>query len=138
MLIKRRPSYFVENKYRHEHVMITFIHCKSYLVCLSPLLMHSMSLLCMLRRSMGIHLYPSPPCGRRCHCSTSWCSETWQLGRDTRHVPDRLEYLRGGRLEMVPEVQSKEYDMTSLQTVPSHIAGIGALFYWKKKWFPRV
>ena len=47
----------------------------------------------------------------------------WQLGRDTSHVPTRLEYLRGGRLEIVqdPKGQSKEYDMTSLQTVPSHV-----------------
>ena len=52
--------------------------------------------------------------------------EIWQLGRDTRHVPDGLEYLKGGRLDMDwdSEGQSRWYDITSLQTVPCHIVGI--------------
>ena len=50
----------------------------------------------------------------------------WQLGRDTSHVPVGLEYPRGGQLEMDrdPEGQARGYDMTSLQTVPCHIAGM--------------
>ena len=55
--------------------------------------------------------------------------EMWQLGRDTSHVPASLEYPRGGRLEMDqdPESQSWGYDMISLQTIPSHIAGMETL-----------
>ena len=64
----------------------------------------------------------------------------WQLGGDTSRVPTSLEHPRGGQLEVDqdPEGQSKGYDLTSLQTVPDHIAGKEALFYWKRKWFPRV
>ena len=54
-----------------------------------------------------------------------------QLARDTSHVPKGLEYPRGGRLErdQDPEGRSREYEMTSFQTVPCHIAGMGALSY---------
>ena len=38
--------------------------------------MHSMSLLRMLRRTLGIHLYPYSPCGIHCKCSTSWRSDS--------------------------------------------------------------
>ena len=57
----------------------------------------------------------------------------WQLGRETSHVPTGVEYPRGGRLEMDqdPEGQSMGYDMTNLQTVPGHSAGMGVLLYWK-------
>ena len=42
------------------------------------------------------------------------------------HEPAGLEYPRGGRSKMDwdPEGQSSGYDMTSLQTVPCHIAGM--------------
>ena len=60
----------------------------------------------------------------------------WQLGRDRRHVPAGLEYLRGCRLGMGWEGQSRGYAMNSLHTVPCHIAGMGALSYWKRKLFP--
>ena len=47
-------------------------------------------------------------------------------GKGYDHVSAGLEYLSGGRSEMDkdPEGQSSEYDMTSLQTVPCHIAGM--------------
>ena len=47
---------------------------------------------------------------------------------------------RGGRSEMDrdPEGQSRWYDMTSLQTVPCHIASMEALTWGKKKLFPTV
>ena len=64
----------------------------------------------------------------------------WQLGRDTSHVPVGLKYPRGGQLEMArdPEGQARGYDMTSLQTVPCHIAGMVALSCWKRKLFLTV
>ena len=40
-------------------------------------------------------------------------------GKVYEHVPTILDYPRNGRLEMdVPGRPAKEYDMTSLQTVP--------------------
>ena len=56
--------------------------------------------------------------------------EIWQLGRDTSHVSAGLEYPISGRLEMDPGGQSRGYSMASLQTVPCHIAGMGALSCW--------
>ena len=55
-------------------------------------------------------------------------------------MPASHEYRRGDRLKMGrdPEGQSGGYDMTSLQTVPYHIAGMGALSCWKSKLFPTV
>ena len=49
-------------------------------------------------------------------------------------VPTSLEYPRGGQLEVDqdPEGQSKGYDLTCLQTVPDHIAVIGAYFIGKE------
>ena len=57
-----------------------------------------MSLLCMLRRSLCIHLYPTPvdnvatvqPAG-----VPFWVM--WQLEKDTSHEPDGFEYPNGGR-----------------------------------------
>ena len=54
------------------------------------------------------------------------------LGKDTSHVPTGLKYPPNGRLEMDSDGQSRGYDMTSLQTVPSNFAGKGALSYWKR------
>ena len=56
-------------------------------------------------------------------------------GKEYDHVSACLEYPRGGRSEMDrdPEGKSRGYDMTSLQTVPCHIAGMLALSCWKKK-----
>ena len=73
----------------------------------------------MLRRSLGIHSsLPPPP------------------------VPVGVEYLRDGHLELEmdgdPEDESSGYDMTSLQIVPCHIAGIGALSFWRRELFPTV
>ena len=64
----------------------------------------------------------------------------WQLGRDTSHVPDGLDYPRGGWLEMDrdPEVQSRGYYMTSLQAVPCHNAGMVALSCWKRNCFQQL
>ena len=64
----------------------------------------------------------------------------WQLGRDTSNVPVGVEYLRDSQLEMDgdPEGQSSGYDMTSMQIVPCHIAGMGALYLWSRKLFPTV
>ena len=47
-------------------------------------------------------------------------------GKGYDHVPTSLEYPRGGQSEMYldQEGQSSGYDMTSLQTVPCHIAGM--------------
>ena len=66
--------------------------------------------------------------------------EMWQLGRDTSHVPAGLKYPRGGRLEMDPdpEGQSMGYSITTLKTVPCHIAGMGALSCWKRRLVPTV
>ena len=50
-------------------------------------------------------------------------------GKVYDHVPAGLEYPRGGRSEMDPDLerQLKGYDMTSLQTVPCNIEGMLAL-----------
>ena len=62
--------------------------------------------------------------------------EIWPLD----HVSAILEYPRGGRSEMDPDPdgQSRGYEMTSLLTVPCHIARMLALSYWKRKLFPTV
>ena len=58
-------------------------------------------------------------------------------GKGYDHVSVVLEYPRAGRSEMdrSPEGQSRGHKMTSLQTVPWHIAGMLALSCWKKKCF---
>ena len=58
-------------------------------------------------------------------------------GKGYDHVSAGLEYPRGGQSEMDrdPEGQSRWYDMTSLQTVPFHIASMVALNCWKRKLF---
>ena len=53
-------------------------------------------LLCMLWRSLGIFVPPTP-CGMRCHCSTSWGSDS---GNGISHVPTGFKYPRGGGLKM--------------------------------------
>ena len=82
----------------------------------------------MLERSLG--LYPTP-CGIHCHCSTSLCSNSGNVavGKGRDHIPADLEYLRDDRSEMDLDLerQSRRYDMTSLKTVPCHIAGMLAL-----------
>ena len=58
-------------------------------------------------------------------------------GKGYDHVSTRLVYPRGGRMEMDrdPEGQSRGYDMTSLQTVPYHIAGMLAFFAGRENCF---
>ena len=142
MLIKEgHPKFtgFVENKLKngHEHVMITNL----YIIWPPSSLMHSLSLLRMLRRSLGMYLCPSPvDCVAIFQSAGILIWVMWQLERDTSHVPAGVEYPRGGRLEMEqdPEGQSWGYGMTSLHTVPSHIVGMEALPYWKRKLFSKV
>ena len=61
-------------------------------------------------------------------------------GKGCDLVSAGLEYPQGGGSEMdqEPEGQSSGYDMTRLQTVPSHIVGMLALSCWKRKLFPTV
>ena len=70
------------------------------------------------------------------------CSNSGNVaaGKGYNHVSAGLEYPRGGRSEMDLdlECQSMGYDMTSLQIVPCHIAGMLALSCWKRKLFPTV
>ena len=81
-------------------------------------------------------------CGMHYHCLTSLCSNSGNVadGMEYNHVSTGLEYPRGGRLEMDwdMEGQSSGYDMTSLQIVSCHIAGMLALSCWKSKLFPTV
>ena len=87
----------------------------------------------MLRRSLGIHLYPTPVenvANVKSGGVPFWVM--WQLGKDTSHEPDGFEYPNGGRLEMDGDSwggggggQSKGYDIISLQTVPCHIVSNG-------------
>ena len=85
--------------------------------------MHSMSLLRMLKRSLGC---TPPPCEYIAIVSNSGNVAT---GKGYDHVPAGLDYPRGGRSEMNtdPERQSRGYDMASLRTVTCHIAGMLAL-----------
>ena len=92
----------------------------------------------MFTRSLW--LYPTPR-GIHCHRSTSMCSNLGNVaaGKGYDHVSAGLEYPRGSRVEIDrdPKGLSRRYDMTSLQTVPCHIAGMMglllALSCWKKK-----
>ena len=61
-------------------------------------------------------------------------------GKGYDHVPASLEYPRGGLSEIDRDLegQSRWYDMTSLQTVPCHIASMVALTCEKRKLFPTV
>ena len=84
----------------------------------------------MLKRSLG--LYPTPR-GIHCHWSTSeWSKlENVAAGKGYDHVSAVLEYPR--EIDREPEGQSRGYDMTSLQTVPCHIADMLASSCWKRK-----
>ena len=94
----------------------------------------------MLKRSLGLYLHPlveyivnAQPV--RVQIRGNVAAETGY-----NHVSPSLAYPRGGRSEMDwdPEGQLRGYDMTSLQTVPCHIAAMLALFCWKRKLFPTV
>ena len=93
----------------------------------------------MLKEAWGC---TPPHCGIHCHCSTSLCSNSGNVAAGKRydHVFASLEYPRDGRSEMDrdQEGRSSGYDMTRLQTVPCHIAGMLALSCRKRKWFPTV
>ena len=56
-------------------------------------------------------------------------------GKGHDHVLAGLEYPRGSLSEMDQdsEGQSRGHDITSLQSVPCHIAGMLAVSCWKKK-----
>ena len=111
-----------ENKYRHEHVMITNICIVSHILYDRHLYE---SILCAFSACLKeVWGCTPPPCGMHCHSSTSWCSKA--AGKGYNHVSAGLEYPKGGRSEMDrdPEGQSRGYDMTSLQTVPCHIASM--------------
>ena len=95
----------------------------------------------MIRR-LGIHGFPPHPLNVECVAIVHPAGvpiRVLYVERDTRHVPTGLEYPRGRRLEMDwdPEGQARGYDMTSLQTCPCFIAGMGALSCWKI-FFPTV
>ena len=64
-----------------------------------------------------------------CFYSNGAISLNVAAGKGYDHVSTGQEYPRGGQSEMDrdPEGQSRGYDMTSLQTVPWHIAGMLAL-----------
>ena len=72
VLIKRRPSQFscfVENKYRHEHVMIINLYVISHILYDCHLYECILWGLCTcLREAFGC---TPPPCGIHCYCSTS-------------------------------------------------------------------
>ena len=106
-----------------------FIYCKSHLVWPPPL----WAFCTCLKEAWGC---TPPPFGMRCHCSTSWCSNTGNVaaGKGYDHVPTWLQYPRDGRSIGIPVAT----DMTSLQTVPCHIASMVALSCWKRKLFPTV
>ena len=95
--------------------------------------MHYMSLWACLEEAW-VHIVPPPPpvkCVAIVQPAGVPIRVMCQLGRDTRHVPADVEYLRVGQLELDrdPEGQSRGYGMPSFQTVPCHIAGNGALSY---------
>ena len=81
----------------------------------------------MLRRSLGKHLYLM-----RCHSTSSHSdSSNVEAGKGYKSCTGGLKYPRAGPLEMDCDLegQSRGYDKSSLQTVPCHIAGMGALSY---------
>ena len=143
MLIKRRPSQFtgfVENKYRHEHIMIINLYILSQILYDRNLYECILWGFCAcLKEAWGCN--PTSR-GIHYHCSTSQCSNLGNVaaGKGYDHVIACLEYPRGGQMEMDrdPEGHSRGDDMTSLQTVPCHIAGMLALSCWKRKLFPTV
>ena len=58
--------------------------------------------------------------------------QMWQLGRDTMMYP-----LVQEEMDQDPKGQSRWNDMTSLKTVPCHIASMVALTRWKRKLFQK-
>ena len=100
--------------------------------------MHSMILLGMLEKSLG--LYPPYPLWNALsivQLASVPIREMWGLGRDTIIYPP---------VQIIPGVVDQRwigtlkaghmgYDMTSLQTVPCHIAGMLALSCWMRKLF---
>ena len=115
------PALLKINKYRHEHVKITNL----YLVLPPYSWMHSMSLLWntlplfnQLVFKFGKHgsWEGIPSCTRRPRISQGW------------PIGDGSD----------PDGQSRGYDITSLQTLPCHIAGMLALSCWKRKLYPTV
>ena len=144
MLIKGRPPQFtdfVENKYRHEHVMIINLYTVSHILYDRHLYECILWGFCAcLKEAWGC----TPPLVEyeHCQCSTNKCSNSGNVaaGKGYDHVSAVLEHTRGGQSEMDldPKGQSRGYEMTSLQTVPWHIAGMLALPCWKRKLFLTV
>ena len=113
MLIKRRPPQFigfVENKYRHEHVMITKLYIVSNILYDHYLYeyMYILWAFCAcLKEAMGC-THPPPSCGMHFVQPASvpiW--EMWQLGRDTIMYPPS-----NGRSEMDPDSERQSRGMT--------------------------
>ena len=88
--------------------------------------MHSMSILRMIKRSLGLY---STPLWNELPFSTSWCSKSGNVaaGKGYNHVPASLEYPRGGRSEMDrdPEGQPRGYD-----TLPACKQSLAMLQVW--------
>ena len=126
MLIKRGPSKFtsfVENEYRHEHVMITNLYILSHI--LHDCHLYHINLLRILWRSLSIHLYSHPhPCGTRHHCSTSRRSDSGNVAAGKEYMPcTRLSRI-SQRWAVGDGLEILRYGITRLQTVPCYIAGI--------------
>ena len=143
MLIKRRPPQFTgsaESKYRHENVIIMNFYVASHILYDRHLYECILWGFCTyLKEAWGC---TPPPRGKHCHFSTIMClnSRNVAAGKGYDHVSAGLEYPSGVQLEMDRDREglSRGYDLTSLQTVLCHIAGMLALFCSKKKMFPTI
>ena len=94
MLKKRPPQFtgFVEDIYRHEHVMITNLYIVSHILYDATFINAFFGTYCACLEEAWIYICIP----LRCHCSTSWCSKSGIVaaGRDTSHVPAGLEFPR--------------------------------------------
>ena len=100
--------------------------------------MHSMSLLRMFRKNLGIHLYPPPPV----ESNVLALSISWRFG--SGNVAARKGYKPWYRRSIISQTWSigdgsgsrrpvRGYNMTTLLTVPCHIAGIWDIVLLEKK-----
>ena len=143
MLIKRRPPQltgFVENKYRHEHVMITNLYILSHILYDRHLYECILLAFCAcLKEAWGCTHLRLVECTVTLQPASFPIWEMWRLGSDTiMYPPVQVIHDWSIRDCLGPGRPVKGYDMTIFQTVPCHIARMSALSCWKRKLFPTV
>ena len=102
--------------------------------------MQAMKLLRKLKRSLGLYAHPLVEYIAIIQAASVQIQEMWQLGRDTIIYPPAkyIQRVVDRRWIGTRKASQVRYDMTSLKTIPCHIACMLELSCWKRKLFPTV